>query len=223
MSQIPVNQSFSNKRLTFPVTPHIPCGLTTPDQLRSIADLAEQYNGKLKITSGSISITGLTRENSEKIHHKLNIAVESFMSSTIRSIAVCPGNPDCPMARQNSTELSLLLDKELFGQPAPGKFRIGVSACPNCCAEVFVKDVGLYGTASGYVLVAGGNSGRKARIAWMIARDIPQDQVLSIITAILHYYRIHGDPKERLGQTLDRSGWPEFIETTIPLPYRAPE
>jgi NAD(P)H-nitrite reductase large subunit len=41
-----------------------------------------------------------------------------------------------------------------------------------------------------------------------------------IIDSILAYYRLHGKDKERLGDTLDRTGWDQFIETVIPQEYR---
>ncbi|SDF60577.1 hypothetical protein [Sporolituus thermophilus] len=137
------NIPFLNKRVKFPVTPHIPGGLTTPEQLRQIAAVAEKYGGRLKIVGNGITIMGLSLADGEKALAELGCKPESFIAKSVRAVAMCPGKPDCPMAQQDSTALGLALDSEFFGQQAPGKVRIGVSGCPNCCAEVFVKDIGV--------------------------------------------------------------------------------
>ncbi len=210
---------FLNKRIKFPVTPHIPGGLTTSKQLRQIADIADQYGGSLKIVGNAITIIGLTLADGEKAITELGCQGESFIAKAVRSVSFCPGKPNCPRALQDSTPLGLTLDKEFFGQELPGKLRIGVSGCPNCCAEPLVKDIGMYGTTKGYVLAVGGSSGLKAQVAKVIAKNVPSEEVSPIIHSILVYYRKHGQKKERLGETIDRLGWSEFINEIIPVNY----
>lgn len=211
---------FLNKRVKFPVTPHIPGGLATPDQLRKLAEMAEKYGGTLKIVGSSITIMGLNLVDGEKALAELGSKPESFISKSVRPINMCPGKPHCPMAQQESTLLGLSLDNEFFGQEAPSKIRIGVSGCPNCCAEVFVKDIGLYGTARGYTIAVGGNSGRKAQIATVVAEGVPGEDVAPIIRSILSYFRENAKDKERLGQTIDRLGWEEFKIIALHERYR---
>lgn len=206
-------------RATLPVTPHLPGGYATPEQLHNIAAAAAKYGGTLKIASGSISILGLHPADGKKVLDELALAPESFSARSVRAVIMCPGNPYCPMAKQDGTGLGLALDKKFFGQSLPAKLRMGVSACPNCCAEVFVKDIGVYGTPAGYVLVIGGNSSRNAKAGRIIAEQLPADQVIAVIESILNYYRQFGEPKERLGQMLDRIGWNDFIASVIPSVY----
>lgn len=215
------NIPFINKRVKIPVTPHIPVGLTSPDELRRIAAVAEKYGGTLKIAGGSIIILGLSLADGEKALAELGVKPESFIAKTIRAVSVCAGKPHCPMARQDSTALGLALDSEHFGQSVPGKLRIGVSGCPNCCAEVLVKDIGLYGTAEGFTLAVGGSAGRGARVGRVVAAGLPADTVPGVIRAILAFYRGHGRDKERIGDTLDRVGWDIFLGETIPAAYRS--
>lgn len=218
---LPLNKiPFLNKRVKFPVTPHIPGGLTTPAQLCSLAAVAEKYGGSLKIVGSNITIMGLSLADGEKALAELGSAPESFIAKSVRGVAMCPGKPHCPMAQQDSTGLGLALDNEFFGQELPGKLRIGVSGCPNCCAEVFVKDVGLFGTNAGYTLVAGGNAGRHAQIATIIAEGLPASAIQPILQDILQYYRLHGKTKERLGELINRLGRTEFIQAVIPSKYR---
>ena len=210
---------FLNKRIKFPVTPHIPGGLTTSKQLRQIADIADQYGGSLKIVGNAITIIGLTLADGEKAITELGCQGESFIAKAVRSVSFCPGKPNCPRALQDSTPLGLALDNEFFGQELPGKLRIGVSGCPNCCAEPLVKDIGMYGTNKGYVLAVGGSSGLKAQVAKVIAKNVPSEEISPIIQSILVYYRKHGQNKERLGETIDRLGWSEFIKDIVPTNY----
>lgn len=211
---------FLNKRVKFPVTPHIPGGLATPDQLRQLAEIADKYGGTLKIVGSSITIMGLNLVDGEKALAELGTTPESFIAKSVRAVNMCPGKPHCPMAQQESTELGLQLDDEFFGHETPAKVRIGVSGCPNCCAEIFVKDIGLYGTAKGYVMAVGGNPGRKAQIAKVVADGIPNDEITPIIRSILEYFKQNGQAKERIGQTIERLGWAEFKSAAIPEKYR---
>lgn len=212
-----------NKRIKFPVTPHFPGGVVTPEQLRHIAAVAEKYNGTIEISGGGITLMGLNLADGEAALTELGVSPESFIAKSVRAVSMCPGKPHCPMAQQDSTALGLALDREFFGQATPAKVRMGVSGCPNCCAEVFVRDIGMFGTAQGFTLVAGGNAGRHAQIGRMIAVDVPSDRMTGIIDSILTYYRQHSKDKERLGDVMNRTGWDEFIAATIPEQYRPRE
>jgi len=211
---------FLNKRVKFPVTPHIPGGLTNPEQLKQIAAVAEKYGGTLKIVGNSITIIGLNLADGEKALAELGAKPESFIAKSVRAVAICPSKPHCPMAQQDSATLGLALDQEFFGQELPGKLRMGVSGCPNCCAEVFVKDIGLFATAKGYTMAVGGNAGRHARVARIVAENLPGELAAPVIRAILDFYRRHGQTKERLGQVVDRIGWDTFAAEVIPEEYR---
>lgn len=205
-----------------PLAPHYPGGLLTGRQLRQLADIAEHLDASLKLSNAGISLLGLTSEERDYALAELQQPAESFISPTIRAVTMCTGKPHCPRALQDSTEMGLALDQEFFGRELPGKLRIAISGCPNCCSEVFVRDIGLYGTPSGYMLVVGGNAGRQAAIARPVAHSITSDQLLPLITQLLAYYVEHGKDKERLGSTLDRTGWSAFISAVIPVQNQIP-
>lgn len=212
-----------NKRVRFPVSPHIPGGLATPADLCRIAAVAEKYGGTIKIAGGNIVIIGLTLADGEAAMNELGMKPESFLSNAIRSVTMCAGKPDCPRAQQDSTALGLALDEEFFDQQTPGKLRIGVSGCPNCCAEVFVKDIGLFGKAAGFTVILGGSSGRQAQVGRIAAVNVPADEVAALIRRIVDYYRNNAKNKERLGQTISRLGLDHLVAQAIPLQYRLAE
>ena len=45
-------QKIKNGKRTFAITPDIPGGFVTPEQLVKIGEVTKKYNGALKITSG---------------------------------------------------------------------------------------------------------------------------------------------------------------------------
>lgn len=216
LSGIPV----LNKRVKFPVTPHFPGGLVTPQQLVHVADVAAKYGGTVKIAGGNIVIMGLSLADGEAALAELGAKAESFIKQSVRAVTMCAGRPHCPMAKQDSSALGLQLDAEFFGRATPGKVRMGVSGCPNCCAEVFVKDIGMYGTPQGFTLIVGGNAGRQAQVGRVIAEGVPADKVLPIVRSIMDYYGVHGRDKERLGDTFSRCGWEESVAAVVPQEYR---
>ncbi|HWR42032.1 nitrite reductase [Sporomusa sp.] len=193
-----------------PLAPRLPAGLATPALLRQLAAIAEKYDGSIKISGNTILILGLNPENRAQALAELGGNSQSLSAKAVRGVAVCAGKPHCPRAVQDSTALGLALDNKFYGTELPGKLRMGVSGCPNCCAESFVKDIGLYGVAHGYTLVVGGNSGRQAQPGRIVAQKIPPEAVLPCVNKILDYYRTYGHAGERLGQTVSRLGFEDF-------------
>lgn len=209
------------KKVRIPaLTPHFPGGFASVQQLRLLADIAEQYNGTIKFTGNTVAISAVPPEDQDHLLESLGTKRESFMAKAVRGIVMCSGKPNCPMAKQDSTTLGLALDERFFGRPLPGKFRIGVSACPNSCAEVVTKDIGLFGLPNGYTLLVGGNAGRRPQLGEKIAQNIPAEKVPDLIETILNYYEENGQPGERFNQTLDRVGLTALVEAVIPVEYR---
>ena len=91
----------------------------------------------------------------------------------VRSIKFCPGTTFCKQAKQDAVGLGLKLDEKYHGMSMPSKLKIGVSGCPNSCAEPAIKDIGLMGTAKGYNLMVGGSAAAVPRLAQVVAKDLP--------------------------------------------------
>jgi dissimilatory sulfite reductase (desulfoviridin) alpha/beta subunit/TusA-related sulfurtransferase len=62
-----------------------------------------------------------------------------------RGIVACPGTAVCTSALVETKQLAAALDSAYFRQPAPHKFKIGVSGCPNSCSKPVENDVGVMG------------------------------------------------------------------------------
>jgi NAD(P)H-nitrite reductase large subunit len=198
---------------TFSISPHIPGGFATPALLRKIADVAEKYGAQyVKLTGAQrIAIIGIREEDLDNAWSEFTDRSKAI-GLTIRSIQICPGTRACKKARQDSPGLGFALDAEFYGKPAPAKFKMGVAGCPNCCSDSWMKDIGFFGTDTGFVAVAGGKGGGTPRAGREIAHDLTQEQAVALARKIIAFYRENGKFPERLGATIDRVGFDVFLK-----------
>ncbi len=197
---------------TYAVAPHIPCGVVRPEILRRLADVAEKYKAQaIKITSAQrIAIVGINEKDIDVVWAELGMKAGAAVGLCVRSIKACPGTTFCKRGLQDSLGLGLKLDGKYHGLELPAKFKLGVSGCPNQCAETCIKDVGLVGMPKGWKVLAGGNGGGKARLSREIAKDLSEEQVLELIDRIIRFYKANARPHQRLGALIEKMGFEEF-------------
>jgi NAD(P)H-nitrite reductase large subunit len=198
-------------RETYAIAPHLPAGVVDPATLRKIADVAEKYGAAaLKVTSAQrIAIVGLKEEDLDNVWAELGLKPGAAVGLCVRSVKICPGTTFCKQAKQDSLGLGLKLDAIYHGMPMPSKLKIGVSGCPNSCAEPAIKDIGIMGTPKGYTLMVGGSAAAVPRLADVIAKELSEDQVLETVDKILNVYKSSGT-KKRLGKYIDDLGLENF-------------
>ena len=202
---------------TYAVAPHIPCGVVSPETLRKLADVAEKYGAAaLKITSAArIAIVGLKEEDIDNVWSELGMKAGAAVGLCVRSVKACPGTTFCKRGIQDSLSLGLKLDEKYHGLELPGKFKLGVSGCPNQCAETCIKDIGLVGMPKGWKLLVGGNGGAKARLSRELAKDLSTEQALELIDKIIEYYKANAKPHQRLGAMIEKMGFDEFKSAVL--------
>jgi NAD(P)H-nitrite reductase large subunit len=176
--------------------------------LRKLVDIGEKYGCKLvKVTSAQrIALVGLKEEDLENIWTELEIDKGSAIGFCVRSVKICPGIDFCKRAKQDSVGVGLAIDKKYHGMPLPNKFKIGVSGCPNSCAESAVKDIGIIGAAKGFKILVGGNAGGQPRIAETIYEDKTADEALKIVDDIITLYEKAASKGQRLSKFIDKIG-----------------
>ena len=186
-------------------------GLLYPATLRKIADVAEKYGAAaLKMTSAQrIAIVGLKEEDLDNVWADLGIKPGAAIGLCVRSVKICPGTTFCKQAKQDSLGLGLKLDAKYHGMSMPSKLKIGVSGCPNSCAEPAIKDVGIMGTPKGYTLMVGGSAAAMPRLSDVVAKELSEEEVLEAVDKILNYYKNSGT-KKRLGKYIDDIGLENF-------------
>jgi NAD(P)H-nitrite reductase large subunit len=197
---------------TYAVAPHIPCGVVSPDTLRRLADVAEKYNAAaLKITSAArIAIVGIKEEDVDNIWSDLGMSPGAGVGLCVRSIKACPGTTFCKRGIQDSLSMGMKLDGIYHGMELPSKFKLGVSGCPNQCAETCIKDIGLVGMKNGWKLLVGGNGGARPRLAFELMNNISDEEALSAIDRVIKFYKENGKKNQRIGGMIEDMGVEEF-------------
>jgi anaerobic sulfite reductase subunit C len=124
-------------------------GNLSSDDLRAMADLADQYGkGYVHLTTRlGVEIPWITKENCEPVSEKIEqYALNTGASGKrIRTVVACPGSQVCRYGIVDTTEMAAKLDREFFGKDVPTKTKIAVSGCPNSCAKPQENDIGLSG------------------------------------------------------------------------------
>ena len=196
---------------TYSVVPRMWGGLTTPDELRAIADAAEKFSvPTVKVTGGQrIDLLGVKKQDLPLIWHDLNQAgmvSGHAYGKSIRTVKTCVGAEHCRFGTQLSMSLGVKLEKMLFGMYSPHKVKLAVSGCPRNCAEAGIKDVGVIGVDSGYEIYVAGNGGIKTEVAQFFAKATTEAEVMEISGAFLQLYREEGYYLERTVHYIDRVG-----------------
>lgn len=197
---------------TYAIAPHVPAGLITSYQLRKLADVADKYNAKaIKITAAQrIALVGLEENDIDSAWQDLGMKPGAAIGLCVRSIKTCPGTSFCKRGFKDSVSIGLKLDDRYHGMNLPNKLKIGVSGCPNSCADNHTRDIGLMGTPKGWTVFVGGKGGTIPRLGDRLVMGIPDEKVLDLVDDIVNLYSDNANNKERLGAYIDRVGFEEF-------------
>jgi nitrite reductase (NADH) large subunit len=196
---------------TFSVVPRMWGGLTTPAELRVIADIAEKYQvPTVKMTGGArVDLLGIRKEDLPRVWADLGAAgmvSGHAYGKSIRTVKTCVGAEHCRFGTQRSMEMGVKLEKMLFGMGSPHKVKLAVSGCPRNCAEAGIKDIGVIGVDSGYEIYVAGNGGIKTEVAQFLCKVKTDDEVKEYSAAFLQLYREEGFYLERTCHYVARVG-----------------
>lgn len=197
---------------TYAIAPHVPAGIISSDQLRKLADVADKYNAQaIKITAAQrIALVGLDEKDIDSAWQDLGMKPGAAIGLCVRSIKTCPGTTFCKRGFRNSVDIGLKLDNRYHGMDLPNKLKMGVSGCPNSCANNHTRDIGLMGTPKGWTVFVGGKGGTVPRIGDRLAMGVSDEKVLDLVDDIVKLYASNATGKERLGTYIDRIGFEEF-------------
>jgi dissimilatory sulfite reductase (desulfoviridin) alpha/beta subunit/TusA-related sulfurtransferase len=119
------------------------------DELGVITRVAQKYGrGEVHLTTRQgVEIPFVHVDDLEAAREELeeNGIVLGVCGPRGRGIVACPGTAVCTSALVETKQLAAELDSAYFRQPAPHKFKIGVSGCPNSCSKPIENDVGVMG------------------------------------------------------------------------------
>ena len=196
---------------TYSVVPRMWGGMTTPAELRAIADVADKFAiPTVKVTGGQrIDLLGVRKQDLPAVWADLNAAglvSGHAYGKAIRTVKTCVGSEWCRFGTQDSTALGVAIEKLTWGAWTPHKVKMGVSGCPRNCAEATVKDFGVICVESGFELHVGGAAGLHVRATDLLCKVETPREVLEYCAAIIQLYREQGRYLERVVKWIARVG-----------------
>lgn len=204
---------------TYSVVPRMWGGVTTPNELRAIADAADKYGARMvKVTGGQrLDLFGIKKEDLPAIWGDLNAAgmvSGHAYGKALRTVKTCVGSEWCRFGTQDSTGLGIKTEQMTWGSWMPHKFKIAVSGCPRNCAEATIKDFGVICVDSGYELHIGGNGGIHLRGTDLLCKVATEQEALDYCAAFIQLYREEARYLDRTAPWVERVGL-DYIKSRI--------
>jgi nitrite reductase (NADH) large subunit len=193
---------------TFSVVPRIRGGVTSPDELRRIADVAERHGVRMvKITGGQrIDLLGLRKEQLPAVWEELGMPSGHAYAKAVRTVKTCVGTDFCRFGLGDAIAVGIELERMMEGLYTPHKVKSAVSGCPRNCAESYVKDIGLVAVDGGWEVYAGGAAGGTVRKGDLLQRVDDPDSAIRLALAFLQHYREEAEYLERTYAYIERVG-----------------
>jgi ferredoxin-nitrite reductase len=181
----------------------VPVGRLTVDQMRVLANIAEQHgSGTLRLTVWqNLLISDVPEAEIAAAEAGVKALGLDLRAGPIRSgLVACTGNTGCKFALTNTKGQALQLAEELEASVALDQsLNVHLTGCPNSCAQHYVADIGLLGTkveagedmVEGYDVFVGGGAGAEQRLGRPVVRAIPFPDLAPKLTRVLHTYLAH--------------------------------
>ncbi|MDQ0061800.1 nitrite reductase large subunit NirB [Paenibacillus harenae] len=193
---------------TYSVVPRIYGGVTSPAELKRIADVAVKYEVPLvKFTGGQrLDLLGVKKEDLPSMWEDLDMPSGHAYGKTLRTVKTCVGNTFCRFGTQDAMGMGIKLEKAFERMNAPAKVKLAVSGCPRNCAEATIKDVGLVAIDGGWEIHIAGNGGVHVRATDLLTVVKTEEEVMEWSSAFLQLYREEATWNERTMHWVERVG-----------------
>jgi len=205
---------------TFSVVPRMRGGVTSPAELRRIADVAEKYRVPMVKVTGSqrIDLLGIKKEDLPRVWADLGMPSGQAYTKGVRMVKTCVGTEFCRFGVQDSTRAGIELERRLENLYTPHKVKMAVVGCPRNCAEATVKDIGMVGQDGGWQVVVGGAAGKNVRKADLLVTVETTEQALEACMLFFQYYRENANYLERTYDFVERLGIERVRKETVYAP-----
>jgi len=198
---------------TFSVVPQIAGGVTSAEQLRRIADVADKYDvPMIKITGGQrIDLLGVRKEDLPGVWADLDMPSGYAYGKSFRTVKTCVGTDFCRFGLGDSTQLGVDIEQRYQGLDSPAKMKLAVAGCPRNCSEALVKDVGVVAVGDDrWEVYIGGAAGASVRKGDVLATVDGRDAALRLCGTFMQYYRENARWLERTYDFVPRVGIEEL-------------
>jgi nitrite reductase (NADH) large subunit len=194
---------------TFSIIPRIYGGVTSADELRRIADVADKYQAKMvKITGGQrIDLVGIAKSKMPEAWRDLGMPSGHAYTKAFRTCKTCLGSDFCRYGVGDSTALGIAIERRFQGIESPGKMKLATAGCPRNCSEATVKDLGAVAIEGGrWEIYIGGAAGAHVRKGDLLCTVSTHDEVLKMMGRFMQYYRENARYLERTYDFVVRLG-----------------
>jgi nitrite reductase (NADH) large subunit len=205
---------------TFSVVPRIRGGVTSPAELRRIADVADKYQVPMVKITGSqrIDLLGIKKADLPKVWADLGMPSGQAYAKGFRMVKTCVGTDFCRFGTQDSTAAGIEMERRFENLFTPHKVKMATVGCPRNCAEATVKDIGLVGQEGGWQVVVGGAAGKSVRKADLLITVDTTDAAIEAAEVFFQYYREHANYLERTYDFVERLGIDRIRKETVYAP-----
>ena len=194
---------------TFSVVPEMRGGVTTPDELLRIAQVAVKYAVPLvKLTGGQrIDLVGIAKDDLPRVWADLDMPAGSAWGKSYRTCKSCIGTDFCRFGLGDSMGLAAKIETKFRGIDSPGKLKLATAGCPRNCSEAMVKDVGAVAIGDDrWEIYVGGAAGSHIRKGDVLCTVVGEDAVMRITGRFMQWYRENAKFKERTHTFIERMG-----------------
>ncbi|UWQ48429.1 nitrite/sulfite reductase [Leisingera caerulea] len=202
-------------------------GDASAEQMRVIADLAEQYGyNELRIShQQNVILPHVHKNDLPAIHATLKAhGLATANIGLISDIIACPGMDYCALATARSIpvaqEIATRFD-ELKMEHDIGHLQIKISGCINACGHHHVGHIGILGLdragVENYQITLGGDATETAAIGNRTGPGFAYDEIVPAVERIVEVYMARREgPEETFLETYNRIGMEPFKAALYP-------
>ncbi|SFI09006.1 sulfite reductase (NADPH) hemoprotein beta-component [Bosea sp. OK403] len=195
-------------------------GDATSDQMRLVADLAEQYSqAEIRVTHAQNLVLPYVRQRDLfAIWQRLGEAgLASANIGLITDIISCPGLDYCALATARSIPIAQAIQHRFADdnrQKTIGELNIKISGCINACGHHHVGHIGILGLEKrgieSYQITLGGDATENAAIGEILGPGLAAEDVPDAIERIVNVYLSERTEGESFIENVRRIGLAPF-------------
>lgn len=189
----------------------LPGGSLPFEVLRKVDELGSKYDFELYLsTAQNLRLYNIDPRDLPAIKEELTGFGAKLKGPGLFPVPrICIGKRSCNLGQIDSMAFS---EKILarFGAMSgvKPKFKIAVAACPACCSNPVMTDIGIIATRQGFDIYLGGKGGPKPKPGKRVVRGADEEEVLKVIGEVVAFHNRHTAKKQRIGKLLDNPGFP---------------
>ena len=197
-------------------------GDATSEQMRILADLADQYGySELRTTKRqTIVFPHVRKDQVFDLWQSLEkYGLASPHQGTLAQIVACPGGDYCDLAKAVSIPIATRVQQRFDDMDKLldiGDLNINISGCENSCAHHHVADIGLLGMQKNgeeyYQITVAGETLHKTVIGKKLGPSVSGDNVVDAVEDIVNVYLDNREEEEKFTEVFERIGIKPFKE-----------